>query len=179
MLCCWENRESHNLCKLLPFLRSCRFAINSGSQHCPGGSSIISLIPPGLSRPIDRQTDRQTHRQSKSSLLSLGFHYNRIWAINFPSHLNSSFTCSPELNKHLPDKTSKAKAYIYGSLGQGFGIREQDRLFSPSTRQQVKLSSGFLMQIDKLRIHLRHVLGCLLEYLLSATLWRRRCWLGY
>lgn len=86
------------------------------------------------------------------------------------SHLNSSFTCSPELNKHLPDKTSKAKAYNLRFVRSRIRDTRCCRLFSPSTRQQVKLSLGFLMQIDKLRIHLRHVLGCLLEYLLSVTL---------
>lgn len=46
------------------------------------------------------------------------------------------------------------------------------RAFSPSTRQQVKLSPGFLMQIDKLRIHLRHVLGfCLSIYLVEVLAW--------
>lgn len=46
------------------------------------------------------------------------------------------------------------------------------RAFSLSTRQQVKLSPGFLMQIDKLRIHLRHVLGfCLSIYLVEVLAW--------
>lgn len=46
------------------------------------------------------------------------------------------------------------------------------RAFSLSTRQQVKLSPGFLMQIDKLRIHLRHVLGfCLSIYLVEVLPW--------
>lgn len=79
-------------------------AINSGSQSCPGGSSIISLIPTGLG------SDRETI-EGVLSLLSLGFHYNRIWAINSAMSSCARHLHVLELNKHLPDKTSKARAY--------------------------------------------------------------------
>lgn len=83
-------------------------AINSGSQSCPGGSSIISLIPTGLGS--DRETIEGVLSLSLP-LLSLGFHYNRIWAINSAMFLSARHLHVLELNKHLPDKTSKARAY--------------------------------------------------------------------
>lgn len=57
-------------------------------------------------------------------------------------------------------------------LCRPFRVFRVFRAFSLSTRQQVKLSPGFLMQIDKLRIHLRHVLGfCLSIYLVEVLAW--------
>lgn len=140
-------------------------AINSGSQSCPGGSSIISLIPTGLG------SDRETIEGVLSlSLLSLGFHYNRIWAINSAMSSSARHLHVLELNKHLPDKTSKARAYnlrfvrsrmLWEALQAIQGVQP----INPSASQTIPWFPYANRQVAHPS---SSCLGVLLEYLLSG-----------
>lgn len=136
-------------------------AINSGSQSCPGGSSIISLIPTGLS------SGRETI-EGVLSLLSLGFHYNRIWAINSAMSSPARHLHVLELNKHLPDKTSKAKAYnlrfVRSRIRDAQAI-QAIRPINPSASQTIP---WFPYANRQLAHPSSSCLGVLLEYLLSG-----------
>lgn len=148
-------------------------AINSGSQSCPGGSSIISLIPTGLG--LDRETIEGV-LSLPLSLLSLGFHYNRIWAINSAMSSSARHLHVLELNKHLPDKTSKARAYnlrfvrsrmLWDALQAIQGVQGIQGIqpINPSASQTIPWFPYANRQVAHPS---SSCLGVLLEYLLSG-----------